>query len=74
MLEISFPPDPLEQSQRIERIISAQRRQHQARQEFKTAMAELSNLIDGRGDEELPEVLLDENEIDVQERSPTESR
>ncbi|PYJ09973.1 MAG: hypothetical protein DME93_12070 [Verrucomicrobia bacterium] len=58
-LEIAFPADRAEQQRLIEGITAAQNGQRQAAETLRQQMLAFSNIIDGRGAEELPE--LDEN-------------
>ena len=61
-LEIAFPPDPAEQERLITTIIAAQEGQRNAAERLKRELLMFSDLIDGRGAEELPEIDDDENE------------
>jgi type I restriction enzyme M protein len=55
-LMIVFPPDPEVQSGLIEQIIDAKSRQYIANSALSKSLMEFSNLIDGRGEEQLPEL------------------
>lgn len=55
-LEISFPPDPAEQERLIAEIIAAQQGQRDAADRLRRELLIFSDLIDGRGGEELPEI------------------
>lgn len=55
-LKISFPEDPEEQRELIRQIQEARAELRDAAEQVKQEMNELSDLIDGRGQEELPEV------------------
>lgn len=55
-LEICFPPDKAAQKNLIQGVIAARLSQQQAVAHMKEEMSKFSDLIDGRGDEELPEV------------------
>jgi type I restriction enzyme M protein len=62
-LEISFPPDHEEQERLISEIIAAQQGQRDAADRLKRELLLFSDLIDGRGTEELPDVSDNEDEI-----------
>ncbi len=53
-LEVYFPPDPEEQRRLIAGIQGARENQRHGEQALRTALIEFSDVIDGRGDEELP--------------------
>jgi type I restriction enzyme M protein len=55
-LTIAFPPDPDSQRRLIQRIAEARDRKHDAQSALSMALLGFSNIIDGRGDEELPEL------------------
>ena len=55
-LEIVYPPDPDEQRRLIVRISAAREEQARALATLRGEMTAFSDLIDGRGQEELPEV------------------
>lgn len=55
-LEVTFPEDQGKQRQLIAEIVNARRNQQEASETLKRAMIEFSNVIDGRGEEEYPEV------------------
>lgn len=59
-LEIAFPADRDEQDRLTSEIITAGQTRNAAVQELKLAFFAFSNLIDGRGAEELPEVEADD--------------
>jgi type I restriction enzyme M protein len=56
-LEISFPSDAAEQEQLVAAMREARDRQRTASTDLRHRMLEFSDLIDGRGEEELPEVI-----------------
>lgn len=58
-LEICFPPDKEEQRRLVGRILEARMGQQEAAAALKTEMLGFSNVIDGRGDEELPDIAED---------------
>ena len=58
-LEIAFPADVDEQQRLILDIVQARGAQANAEQDTRRASLAFSNLIDGRGDEELPEIVRD---------------
>lgn len=67
-LEICFPPDMDVQRQLIEEIINAKSGQKEAQGILRQALTRFSDLIDQRGDEELPEVdPVDENNENADE-------
>lgn len=55
-LEITYPTDPAEQDRLIAHIVEARQQQTVAARNLKAAWLGFSDLIDGRGDEELPDV------------------
>lgn len=55
-LSIAFPEDIAEQRRLIEGIVRARQNQRDANTLLKQTMNQFSDLIDGRGDEELPEI------------------
>jgi type I restriction enzyme M protein len=55
-LEISFPAGKDEQHRLVAEILGAREAQRESADRLKDAMAKLSDVIDGRGDEELPDV------------------
>ncbi|MGE3703450.1 MAG: N-6 DNA methylase [Hyphomicrobiaceae bacterium] len=55
-LEICFPPDRSEQLRLIQEYLGGKEAQRTAAKQLHAAMLAFSNLIDGRGNEELPEV------------------
>ena len=55
-LEIAFPPDRVTQKRLIEGIIAARQGQQSAAAVLRLEMAKLNDVIDGRGDEELPDI------------------
>jgi type I restriction enzyme M protein len=55
-LEISFPPERAEQHRLIAPVMGARHSQVAAHSAFRLAMNRLSDIIDHRGDEELPEI------------------
>ncbi|HEX8707338.1 MAG TPA: N-6 DNA methylase [Pyrinomonadaceae bacterium] len=55
-LEICFPPDKDTQRQLVKDVMAAKYGQREAQNTLREAMAAFSDLIDGRGDEELPEI------------------
>lgn len=59
-LRISFPPDPEEQRHLIQAIVAARQGQRTASNNLRHELLAFSDLIDGRGVEELPEV----NDVD----------
>ncbi len=61
-LSISFPPDKDEQASLITEVIGAKRAQKSAVENLRTALLALSDKIDGRGSEELPEISDDEDD------------
>lgn len=56
-LEIAFPPDPGDQLRLVADVLDARTAQHAAREQLRGAMLALSAIVDGRGDEPLPEDL-----------------
>jgi hypothetical protein len=60
-LRISFPADPEKQRQLIEEIQGARGQAKDAAALLKRKMLALSDIIDGRGEEELPEIAPDES-------------
>ena len=69
-LRISFPADPERQRQLIAEIQGARTQAKDAAVLLKRRMLDLSGIIDGRGDEELPEIAADEpNGDDASEES-----
>ncbi|MFL6244580.1 MAG: N-6 DNA methylase [Thermoanaerobaculia bacterium] len=58
-LEISFPSDPAEQRALIQPVMAARNSQVSAHASLREALSRLSDVIDHRGDEELPEIALD---------------
>jgi type I restriction enzyme M protein len=62
-LEISFPADRAEQERLIREIIAAQQGQRDAADRLKHELLVFSDLIDGRGTEELPEIDEDEDRV-----------
>ena len=63
-LKISFPPDQREQRRLIRAIQKAREQQREATDLVKHEMNSLSDLIDGRGQEELVEVAEESDEND----------
>lgn len=61
-LEISFPPSIEDQRQLISNLIESKRYIRDRQQRFKQEYLDFNNVIDKRGDEELPEV--EENELE----------
>jgi type I restriction enzyme M protein len=61
-LKISFPAEKDEQRRLIRQIQDARTRLRSANDNVKTEMNNLSNIIDGRGQEELVEIVADEGE------------
>jgi type I restriction enzyme M protein len=59
-LEIAFPPTRDEQMRLVSRIVDARTSQRTAGEQLKAEMLLFSDLIDGRGFEELPEVAADD--------------
>lgn len=59
-LEIAFPPNKSDQESIIMNIENARREQRAAAEELQRAFSAFSDLVDGRGDELLPEVEDDE--------------
>jgi type I restriction enzyme M protein len=55
-VEIAFPADPAEQQRLIASITAARNGLRQAAENLRGALLSFSDLIDGRGEEELPEV------------------
>jgi type I restriction enzyme M protein len=55
-LEIAFPPEIEDQRRLIERILKARSQQTGALDNLKHELTAFSAVLDGRGDEELPEV------------------
>ena len=55
-LEIAFPADRDEQDRLVADILRARREQTAAAQTLRGAVLEFSDMIDGRGDEELPDI------------------
>lgn len=62
-LEIAFPADPREQEALIAEIIAAQQGHRDAAKRLKRELLLFSDMIDGRGTEELPEVGEDEDDV-----------
>jgi type I restriction enzyme M protein len=60
-LEIAFPPTRDEQMRLVSRIVTARTAQRTAGEQLKAEMLLFSDLIDGRGAEELPEVDAEED-------------
>ncbi|MGM0712494.1 N-6 DNA methylase [Brevibacillus parabrevis] len=63
-LEIIFPPNPDEQFELIKDVVTARASQRAASDVLKTAMLSFSNLIDGRGDEEIVGLHGDDDDSD----------
>ena len=63
-LEIIFPEDRAEQDRLIADIIAARTQQQGAAATLRTSLNQFNDVIDGRGDEELPEVESEINEDD----------
>lgn len=59
-LEIAFPPDVDEQRRLVAAIVAARENQRDAASVMRAEMLAFSDLIDGRGEEELPDVPADE--------------
>jgi type I restriction enzyme M protein len=59
-LEIAFPPTRDEQMRLVSRIVDARTAQRAAGEQLKAEMLLFSDLIDGRGAEELPEIGTDD--------------
>lgn len=55
-LEICFPPDKDTQRRLIKDVMAAKYGQQQAQRTLRQAMTAFSDMIDGRGDEELPDI------------------
>ncbi|MFN2456180.1 MAG: N-6 DNA methylase [Pyrinomonadaceae bacterium] len=55
-LEICFPPDKETQRQLVKDVMAAKYGQREAQNTLRQSMAAFSDLIDGRGDEELPDI------------------
>jgi hypothetical protein len=55
-LEIAFPADPGEQERLTAEIEQARASQNRASAALRAALTAFSDVVDGRGDEELPEV------------------
>ncbi|HEV7472497.1 MAG TPA: N-6 DNA methylase [Pyrinomonadaceae bacterium] len=63
-LEISFPPKPADQERLIREIMLAQQGQRDAAERLKGELLTFSDIIDGRGTEELPEII-DSDDVGV---------
>lgn len=61
-LSISFPPERAEQASLIAGVVGAKSDQRNAAENLRTALLALSDKIDGRGNEELPEIADDPDE------------
>ena len=56
MLEICFPPEPNEQRRLIQGIAHARRQRQEANELLNEQQTGFDNIVDGRGDEVLPEI------------------
>jgi len=61
-VEIAFPPDKREQQSLIAEIVKTRKGQREAAEKLKKALLAFSDMIDGRGEEELPEVAVEPTE------------
>jgi type I restriction enzyme M protein len=68
-LRISFPPDANNQRALVARIQASRLQVHDAALLFKQEMNVLSDLIDGRGQEDLPEIAAEANEDEEEHAS-----
>ena len=66
-LEIAFPADRDEQDRLVADILRARREQSTAAQTLRAAVLGFSDMIDGRGDEELPDI---EDDVDTEDGLP----
>ena len=65
-LEIAFPPNVEEQRRLIEPMLRSRSAVRMQSSSLREASVRYDNIIDGRGDEELPEILLEESKDDDQ--------